>query len=120
MGLSGAGVDLLARPAIALTAATPNGLAGPMRRRYAGMQQISAGFNGSDGVKFKKGDLLTTKNRPNGEAVARVVRVTKGSVVHCVNLVACSTMKIGAEFQITQDVFHTWYVLHSRPSRRRW
>ena len=70
-------------------------------------------------MKFKKGDLLTTKQRPNGEAIARVVRVTKGSVVHCVNLLACSTMTVGVEFQITQDVHHSWYILHSRPSRRR-
>ena len=68
-------------------------------------------------MKFKKGDLLTTKHRPNGEAVARVVRVTKDNVVHCVNLVACA-MKVGAEFQFTQDAYR-WYDLHSRPSPLR-
>jgi len=69
-------------------------------------------------VKFKKGDLLTTKNTPDGEAVARVVRVTNEGDVHCVNLVACETMKVGAEFHFDQNE-STWYILHLRPSRRR-
>jgi len=53
-------------------------------------------------MKFKKGDLLTTRSWPPGrKPVAQVTRVTREGVVHCVNLVACSTMKDGHEFHFT-------------------
>ena len=64
-------------------------------------------------MRFKKGDLLSSKIGPVQEPVARVERVTREGVVHCVNLVACSTMNKGAEFQFTPDKY-TRYVLHSK------
>ena len=44
-------------------------------------------------MRFKKGDLLTAKNQRVTKPVARVEKVTSEGVVHCVNLVACDTMK---------------------------
>ena len=64
-------------------------------------------------MRFKKGDLLSSKIRPVQEPVARVERVTREGAVHCVNLVACSTMNEGAEFQFTLDE-QTRFVLHSK------
>jgi len=64
-------------------------------------------------MKFKKGDLLTTRNTPIRKPVARVERVTREGVVHCVNLVACSMMNEGDKFQFTPDK-HTKYILHSK------
>ena len=64
-------------------------------------------------MRFNKGDLLTTKYTPALGPVARVLRVTREGAVHCVNLVACSTMNEGVEFQFTLDG-HTRYVLHSK------
>ena len=64
-------------------------------------------------MKFKKGDVLTGKHRPNQEPLARVEKVTRDGVVHCVNLVACSTMKDGDTFRFTPDE-NTRYKLHSR------
>ena len=68
-------------------------------------------------MRFKKGDLLTTKHGLDQNPVARVESVTKEGVVNCFNLVACATMNEGAEFQFTPDEY-TWYVLHSRSRRR--
>ena len=64
-------------------------------------------------MRFKKGDLLCTKNRPVQEPLARVERVTQEGVVHCVNLIACQTMDEGAEFQFTPDNY-TMYAVYSR------
>ena len=69
-------------------------------------------------MRFKKGDLLTTRFRPGPKPVARVERVTRKGVVHCVNLVASQTMDEGAEFQFTQDE-NTFYVVHSRGGKVR-
>jgi len=64
-------------------------------------------------MKFKKGDLLTTKFGLVKNPVARVEKVTREGVVHCVNLVACSTMKDGDTFRFTPDD-NTHYTLHSK------
>ena len=64
-------------------------------------------------MRFKKGDLLTGKYRPNQEPLARVEKVTSEGVVHCVNLVACDTMKEGDTFQFTQGE-NTHYLLHTK------
>ena len=64
-------------------------------------------------MRFKKGDLLTTKNSLVKEPVVRVERVTRKGVVHCVNLIACQMMSKGDEFSFVPDEW-TWYVLHSR------
>ena len=64
-------------------------------------------------MRFKKGDLLTTRHTQVKVPVARVEKVTRDGVVHCVNLVECDTMKEGAVFQFTADQ-STGYELHSR------
>ena len=64
-------------------------------------------------MRFRKGDLLANKHMPNQIPVARVERLTKDGIVHCVNLVACATMKKGAEFQFNPEVW-TGFILHSR------
>ena len=62
-------------------------------------------------MQFKKGDLLTTTHAADGKPVARVTSVTPNGVVHCVNLVACSTMDEGHEFHFTPDGY-TKYELY--------
>ena len=64
-------------------------------------------------MRFKKGDLLTDKYRPSKKPTARVEKVTRKGVVHCVNLVGCQTMEKGTEFSFVPDEW-TRYVLHSR------
>ena len=64
-------------------------------------------------VKFKKGDLLATKNGRTTEPLARVERVTRAGVVHCVNLVECATMNEGKVFQFIPNE-GTRYCLHSK------
>ena len=64
-------------------------------------------------MRFKKGDLLTAKNQRVTKPVARVESVTREGVVHCVNLVACDTMKEGDTFQFTPDE-NTRYLVHSQ------
>ncbi len=64
-------------------------------------------------MEFKKGDLLTTigiQERP----VARVTKVTRDGVVHCVNLVACAMIEEGQEFQFTPDERTRYYPLPKR------
>ena len=63
-------------------------------------------------MQFQEGDLLTTINVPDHKPVARVTKVTREGVVHCVNLVACSTMKEGHEFHFTPGE-NTRYELYS-------
>ena len=63
-------------------------------------------------MRFKKGDLLTAKNQRVTKPVARVEKVTREGVVHCVNLVACDTMKEGDAFQFTPGE-NTGYTLHT-------
>jgi hypothetical protein len=76
---------------------------------------FSSGQDGAGGesMRFKKGDLLTTKNNQAKVPVAQVLRVTREGVIHCVNLVECDTMKEGAVFQLTADQ-STGYEWHSR------
>jgi|GEM_PF-1242277 len=64
-------------------------------------------------MRFKKGDLITTKSTSAQEPLARVEKVTRKGVVHCVNLVACATMKEGDTFQFTPDE-NTRYLLHTK------
>ena len=64
-------------------------------------------------MRFKKGDLLTTKFGLVKNPVARVERVTQAGVVHCINIVECQTMKEGEAFQFTPTE-STRYTLHSR------
>ena len=64
-------------------------------------------------MRFRKGDLLIDKHGLSKKPTARVEKVTRAGVVHCVNLVACSTMKKGTEFSFVPDEW-TWYVVHSR------
>jgi len=64
-------------------------------------------------MRFKKGNLLTTKNTPNYEPVARVEKITRTGVVFCTNLVECQTMKEGEAFQFTPTE-STRYFVHSR------
>ena len=64
-------------------------------------------------MRFKKGDLLATKFGLTTKPLAQVEKVTRAGVVHCVNLVACSTMEEGDTFQFTPDD-NTHYKLHSR------
>jgi hypothetical protein len=64
-------------------------------------------------MKFRKGNLLTTKYARVTKPLARVEKVTRAGVVHCVNLVACSTMDEGDTFQFTPDD-NTHYMVHSR------
>ena len=69
-------------------------------------------------MKFKKGDLLFTKNWPARKTpVARVTSVTREGVVRCVNLVTCQTMNEGDGFHFTPDA-NTRYELHSRGRRK--
>jgi hypothetical protein len=63
-------------------------------------------------MRFKKGDLLATKHWPAPKPLCRVTKVTREGVVHCVNLVACSTMNEGDKFHFTPDK-NTRYELHS-------
>ena len=60
--------------------------------------------------KFKKGDKLVSKTTLHFRPVAEVTNVTKEGVVHCKNLVACSTMDVGNEFNFMPDE-RTRYVL---------
>ena len=62
-------------------------------------------------MKFKKGDLLVTRNYPAPKPMARVVKVTRDGIVHCVNLIECSTMAADDEFQFDQKV-NQFYVPH--------
>lgn len=64
-------------------------------------------------MRFKKGDVLTTKYHPSRKPLCRVIKVTRVGVVHCVNLVACATMKEGHEFCFTPDE-NTRYEVHSK------
>ena len=64
-------------------------------------------------MKFKKGDLLGTINWPARQPLCRVTKVTREGVVHCVNLVTCTTMDEGDEFHFTPDT-NTRYQLHSK------
>ena len=64
-------------------------------------------------MRFKKGDVLTTKYGLVKNPVARVEKVTRAGVVHCINLVECQTMQEGEVFQFTPDD-GTRYKLHSR------
>ena len=64
-------------------------------------------------MKFKKGDLLTTKFGLITKPLAQVEKITRAGVVHCINLVECQTMKEGDTFQFTPDD-DTRYKLHSR------
>jgi hypothetical protein len=64
-------------------------------------------------MRFKKGDLLTTMTTQSQGPLARVVKVTRAGVVHCVNLVACATMEEGDVFQFTPDE-GTRYIVRSR------
>jgi hypothetical protein len=64
-------------------------------------------------MKFKKGDVLTTKYGLVKNPVARVEKVTRAGVVHCINLVECQTMDEGEVFQFTPSESMR-YTLHSR------
>jgi hypothetical protein len=64
-------------------------------------------------MRFKKGDLLTSIYQPTSEPIARVDRVTREGVVHCINLVACSTMDEGSEFRFSQKT-NAIYILHKK------
>ncbi len=64
-------------------------------------------------MRFKKGDLLTTKNGRITKPLARVERVTRDRVVHCINLVECQTMNEGDVFQFTPDE-STRYIVQPR------
>jgi hypothetical protein len=61
-------------------------------------------------MKFKKGDILTTSNS-NEKPLARVKKVSRDGTVHCVNLLACSTMPEGHEFQFVPDERTRYYAL---------
>ncbi len=61
-------------------------------------------------MKFREGDLLSTSNA-NEEPVARVTKVDRDGTVHCVNLVACSTMPEGHEFHFVWDEWTRYYPL---------
>ena len=63
-------------------------------------------------MRFKKGDLITTNTTQSHGPLARVEKVTRAGVVHCVNLVECATMKEGDVFQFTPDD-GTRYKLHT-------
>ena len=64
-------------------------------------------------MKFKQGDLLGTSSTSDSreEPVARVTKVTRAGVVHCVNLVACSNMDEGHEFHFLPDEWTRYYPL---------
>ncbi len=61
-------------------------------------------------MNFKKDDLLTTANSRE-QPIARVTKVTRDGVVHCVNLAACSTMPEGHEFHFVPDEKTRYYSL---------
>jgi hypothetical protein len=61
-------------------------------------------------MKFKKDDLLTTANSRE-QPVARVTKVTRDGVVHCVNLVACQSMNEGHEFHFVPNARTRYYPL---------
>ena len=63
-------------------------------------------------MRFKKGDLLTTTYTTVRKPVAKVTKVTREGVVHCVNLVSCQTMEEGGKFHFTPDE-NTRYEVHS-------
>ena len=69
-------------------------------------------------MKFTKGDLLANKFASAQRPVARVERVTKEGIIHCVNLVACTTMDKGDAFSFSRDA-NTQYAVHSRAKSRR-
>ena len=60
-------------------------------------------------MRFKKGDLLANQYVTVPIPVVRVTRVTRGGVVHCVNLVDCETRH---EFHFAPDE-QTRYVVYS-------
>ncbi len=64
-------------------------------------------------MKFKTGDLLATPGVSDivEQPVARVTKVTRDGVVHCVNLVECSTMDEGHEFSFVPDEGTRYYPL---------
>ncbi len=62
-------------------------------------------------MKFKKGDVLTVKSVPGEKPVARVTKVTRDGVVHCVNLVACQSMPEGHEFHFVPYEGTRYYAL---------
>ncbi len=69
-------------------------------------------------MKFKKGDLLVTRNYPTPKPMARVEKVTRAGIVHCVNLIECSTMAKDDEFQFDQKV-NQFYVVESNTNAKK-
>ena len=65
-------------------------------------------------MKFRKGDLLCARGSVLETPVARVTKVTRDGVVHCVNLADCQTMKEGVEFQFTPDRESPWRTSYVR------
>ncbi len=64
-------------------------------------------------MDFNAGDLLTTPSSQE-RPIARVTKVTRDGTVHCVNLVACSTMPEGHEFHFVPDQWTKYYPLPKR------
>ncbi len=64
-------------------------------------------------MKFKKGDLLGTSSTSDSheERVARVTKVSRDGVGHCVNLIGCSNMEEGHEFSFLPDEWTRYYPL---------
>ena len=65
-------------------------------------------------MEFKKGDLLgtsTDRYKTSKQPVARVTKVDRDRTVHCVNLVACATMREGHEFHFVPDASTRYYPL---------
>ena len=79
---------------------------------------LTPGVRYDGSMKIQKGDLLTTKTTTVQKPVVRVERVSRDGVVHCVNLIACSTMKAGVEFCFDADA-ETRYTLRSKARSRR-